>query len=88
MTDEVPKFSDRNSDPGFTPFDEDTQAWVSKTFMHLKGHFWDGKLPEITEGDLLGNKRLANKIYDLYTKKGSRAALRWRSIPQSIDSVD
>ena len=54
MTDEVPKFSDRNSDPGFTPFDEDTQAWVSKTFMHMKEYFWEGKLPTITEGDLLG----------------------------------
>ena len=35
MTDEVPKFSDRNSDPGFTPFDEDTQAWVQQAPEHI-----------------------------------------------------
>ena len=72
MTDSEDKFSEKHTGKAFSVFDEEIIAYISKQYKHLKVCFWDGELPVINPADLRQHKTFAKKIYDLYTKLGSR----------------
>ena len=80
MTDSEDKFAEKHTGKAFSVFDEEIIAYISKQYKHLKVCFWDGELPEIDPSDLRQHTTYAKKIYDLYTKLGSRANIRWKNL--------
>ena len=72
------KYTD--GEPGsmsFDKLDKLVKAFLRKEYKHMAKYLWNGKREKLTKGTPKRIKRYADEIYELYSKKGSKAKERW-----------